>query len=205
MSATAEVTLTPWDPLSECHRTLLFKQRVECSWDMEMALSANDFGGGKREKLIDTAVSIYAATRQPTQADFIPIEHISLDSKNKKAEKLDLDIPSDNVFWIKSFFILHNLQGKGIGGATMNEIERIATQEPLCAKTLMLDTVERGDQLREDFAKVTYGGVPKFTNQDWYSRRGYRSLKIVQNYYDSKDRNGKVWDTKTIFMRKDLL
>lgn len=42
----------------------------------------------------------------------------------------------------------------------MNEIERIATQEPLCAKTLMLDTVER-DQLREDFAKVTYGGVPK--------------------------------------------
>ncbi|RMZ37322.1 hypothetical protein CA14_011559 [Aspergillus flavus] len=98
MSATAEVTLTPWDPLSECHRTLLFKQRVECSWDMEMALSANDFGGGKREKLIDTAVSIYAATRQPTQADFIPIEHISLDSKNKKAEKLDLDIPSDNVF-----------------------------------------------------------------------------------------------------------
>ncbi|GMG04881.1 unnamed protein product [Aspergillus oryzae] len=124
------------------------------------ALSANDFGGGKREKLIDTAVSIYAATRQPTQADFIPIEHISLDSKNKKAEKLDLDIPSDNVFWIKSFFILHNLQGKRIGGATMNEIERIATQEPLCAKTLMLDTVER-DQLREDFAKVTYGGVPK--------------------------------------------
>lgn len=43
----------------------------------------------------------------------------------------------------------------------MNEIERIATQEPLCAKTLMLDTVERGDQLREEFAKVTYGGVPK--------------------------------------------
>ncbi|RAQ54280.1 hypothetical protein AFGD_005580 [Aspergillus flavus] len=224
MGATAEVTLIPWDPLSECHRTLLFKQRVECSWDMEMvqeiwrdqqirgekciywiALSTNDFVPEEREKLIDTAVSINAAARQPTQADFIPIGHISLDSKNKKAEKLDLDIPSNNVFWIKSFFILHNLQGKGIGGATMNEIERIATQEPLCAKTLMLDTVERGDQLREEFAKVTYGGVPKFTNQDWYSRRGYRSLKIVQNYYDSKDRNGKVWDTKTIFMRKDLV
>ncbi|PIG87651.1 glucosamine--fructose-6-phosphate aminotransferase [Aspergillus arachidicola] len=169
------------------------------------ALSANDFGGEEREELIDTAVSIYAATRQPTQADFIPIGHISLDSKNKKAEKLDLDIPSENVFWIKSFFILHNLQGKGIGGATMNEIERIAIREPLCAKTLMLDTVERGDQLREEFAKATYGGIPKITNQDWYSRRGYRSLKIVQNYYDSKDRNGKAWDTKTIFMRKDLV
>ncbi|KAE8344911.1 hypothetical protein BDV24DRAFT_171407 [Aspergillus arachidicola] len=224
MSATAEVTLIPWDPLSESHRTLLFKQRVECSWDMEMvqeiwrdqqirgekciywiALSVNDFGGEEREELIDTAVSIYAATRQPTQADFIPIGHISLDSKNKKAEKLDLDIPSENVFWIKSFFILHNLQGKGIGGATMNEIEGIAIREPLCAKTLMLDTVERGDQLREEFARATYGGIPKITNQDWYSRRGYRSLKIVQNYYDSKDRNGKAWDTKTIFMRKDLV
>ncbi|KAB8220226.1 hypothetical protein BDV33DRAFT_172716 [Aspergillus novoparasiticus] len=224
MSSTSEVTLIPWDPLSESHRTLLFKQRVECSWDMEMVqeiwknqqiegekciywitLSSNDFVGEERETLIDTAVSINAAARQPTQEDFIPIGHISLDSKNKKAEKLDLDIPSENVFWIKSFFILHNLQGKGIGRATMNEIERIATREPLCAKTLMLDTVERGDQLREEFAKATYGGIPKITNQDWYSRRGYRSLKIVQNYYDSKDRNGKVWDTKTIFMRKDLL
>ncbi|KAB8279105.1 hypothetical protein BDV30DRAFT_232984 [Aspergillus minisclerotigenes] len=196
MSATAEVTLIPWDPLSESHRTLLFKQRVECSWDMEMVQEI------WRDQQIRGEKCIYWI---PTQADFIPIGHISLDSKNKKAEKLDLDISSDNVFWIKSFFILHNLQGKGIGGATMNEIERIATQEPLCAKTLMLDTVERGDQLREEFAKATYGGVPKFTNQDWYSRRGYRSLRIVQNYYDSKDRNGKVWDTKTIFMRKDLL
>ncbi|KAE8311942.1 hypothetical protein BDV41DRAFT_540472 [Aspergillus transmontanensis] len=224
MSSTSEVTLIPWDPLSESHRTLLFKQRVECSWDMEMVqeiwknqqiegekciywitLSANDFVGEERETLIDTAVSINAAARQPTQEDFIPIGHISLDSKNKKAEKLDLDIPSENVFWIKSFFVVQDLQGKGIGGATMKEIERIAIQEPLCAKTFMLDTVERGDQLREEFAKATYGGVPKITNQDWYSRRGYRSLKIVQNYYDSKDRNGKVWDTKTIFMRKDLV
>jgi hypothetical protein len=36
MSSTSEVTLIPWDPLSEPHRILLFKQRVECSWDMEM-------------------------------------------------------------------------------------------------------------------------------------------------------------------------
>ncbi|KAE8140461.1 hypothetical protein BDV38DRAFT_18408 [Aspergillus pseudotamarii] len=224
MSSTSEVTLIPWDPLSEAHRILLFKQRVECSWDMELVheiwrneqirgekciywitLPANDLVGGEHEKLIDTAVSIHATTRQPTEAEFMPIGHISLDSKNKKAEKLDLDIPSEHVFWIKSFFILHQLQGKGIGRAVMDEIERIAIREPLRARTLMLDTVERGDQLREEFARATYGGIPKITNQDWYSRRGYKSLGIVQNYYDSKDKNGKQWDTKAIFMRKDLL
>lgn len=43
----------------------------------------------------------------------------------------------------------------------MTEIETIAIQEPLCAKTMMLDTVERGDQLREDFAIATYRRVPK--------------------------------------------
>jgi GNAT superfamily N-acetyltransferase len=117
--------------------------------------------GGESEKLADTAVSINAATRQPTQADFIPIGHISLDLRNKKAEKMDLEIPSERVFWIKTFFILHNLQSKGVGRAAMDEIEKIAVREPLRAKTLMLDTVEREDQLREEFARATYGSVPK--------------------------------------------
>ncbi|KAH8429774.1 GNAT family N-acetyltransferase [Aspergillus melleus] len=224
MSSKSEVKLIPWDPLSEPHKTLLFKQRVECSWDMEMvhevwrdeqirgdrciywiALAANDSVAKECEQLMDTAVSINAVARQLTKAEFIPVGHVSLDSKNEKAEKLDLEIPPENVFWIKSLFIPPSLQGKGIGRAAMDEIERIAAQEPLCAKTLMLDTVERGYQVREDFALATYGGVPKLPNQDWYSRRGYRSLKIVQNYYDGKDKNGKRWDTKTIFMRRDLL
>lgn len=223
MDLTSEITLIPWDPLSESHRMLLVKQRVDCSWDMELvqeiwrdeqirgdkciywiALSSNHSEGGDREKLLDTATSIYAAKREPTQAEFIPIGHIGLDSKNKKAEELDLEIPSEGAFWIKSFFVLHDFQGKGIGRVAMDEIERIAAQDPLNARILMLDTVERGDALREEFAKATYGGLQKVPNQDWYSRRGYRSLGIVQNYYHIKDKNGKVWDTKTIFMRRDL-
>jgi GNAT superfamily N-acetyltransferase len=116
---------------------------------------------GAHDALIDTAVSINAATRQPTQAEFIPIGHIALDSKNQKAKKIDLDIPAVKVFWITSFFVLPHHRGQGIGRAAMDEIERIAIQEPLCAKTLMLDTVEGKDQLREEFAKVTYGRVPK--------------------------------------------
>ncbi|PYH85243.1 hypothetical protein BO82DRAFT_380849 [Aspergillus uvarum CBS 121591] len=224
MSSRTEATLIPWDPLSEPHRALLVKQRVECSWDMEMVqeiwrdeqirgdkciywivLPVDELvGGGERETLMDTAASISATPRQPTQAEFIPVGHIALDSNNKKAEKVDLGIGSEKVFWVKNFFVRHAFQSNGIGRAAMDEIERIAVREPLCAKTLMLDTVEREDQLREEFAKATYGRVPKIPNQDWYRSRGYGCLKIVQNYYDVPDKNGKIWDTKTVFMRKDL-
>ncbi|KAJ5937661.1 hypothetical protein N7454_004003 [Penicillium verhagenii] len=46
--------------------------------------------------------------------------------------------------------------------------------------------------------------IEKIVNQDWYSRRGYRGIKIVQNFFDVRDRSGKKWDTKAIFMRKDI-
>ena len=42
------------------------------------------------------------------------------------------------------------------------------------------------------------------TNEEWYARRGYQVIKTVQDYYRVSDKNGKVWDTKTVFMRKDI-
>lgn len=152
----------------------------------------------------------------------MPIGHISLDSKNKDAERLDLDIPTEGVFWIKTFFVRQSLQSRGIGRAAMDEVESMAIREPLWARTLMLDTIQRDDQMREDFAKATYGTVPKVrafmsclyldsylrlqvTNEDWYGRRGYRPIGTVLNYYDVRDRSGMKWDMTTIFMRKDIL
>jgi GNAT superfamily N-acetyltransferase len=174
------------------------------------------------EKLQDTATAINTVPRQPTEESFIPIGHISLDSKNVEAEHIDLDLPSKNVFWIKTFYIRQHIQGQGIGRAAMDEVESMAVREPLQAKTLMLDTVQKDDQKREEFANATYGGIPKVsellkfeifdqvthymqtTNEEWYSRRGYRLIKTMQNYYRVADKNGKVWDTKTVFMRKDI-
>lgn len=43
----------------------------------------------------------------------------------------------------------------------MDEVENMAIQEPLFAKILMIDTVQNDDQKREDFAKATYGRIPK--------------------------------------------
>ncbi|KAJ5236744.1 hypothetical protein N7489_006835 [Penicillium chrysogenum] len=156
------------------------------------------------EMLQDTATTINAVPRQPTKESFIPIGHISLDSKNPDAEHIELHLPAENVFWIKSFYVRQSIQGQGIGRAAMDEVEAMAVREPLLAKTLMLDTVQKDDQKREEFANATYGGVPKSTNEEWYARRGYRLIKTVQNYYHVGDKNGKVWDTKTVFMRKDI-
>ena len=115
----------------------------------------------RQETLEDTAAAINAIPRQPTKEIFIPIGHISLDSKNPEAEHIGLDLPSESVFWIKTFYVSQSIQGQGIGRAAMDEVEAMAVREPLVAKTLMLDTVQKDDQKREEFAIATYGGVPK--------------------------------------------
>lgn len=111
--------------------------------------------------LHDTAKSVNGVTREASQVAFVPLGHISLDSKNKDAERVGLEIPSERVFWIKSFFILQSLQGEGIGRAAMDEVEDMAAREPLWAQALMLDTVTKEHQIREDFAMSTYGTIPK--------------------------------------------
>jgi GNAT superfamily N-acetyltransferase len=113
------------------------------------------------EMLEDTATTINTVPRQPTKEKFIPIGHISLDPKNPEAENIGLDIPSEDVFWIKTFYVKQSIQGQGIGRAAMDEVEAMAATEPLLAKTLMLDTVQKDDQKREDFAKAFFGAVPK--------------------------------------------
>lgn len=114
------------------------------------------------QKLLqDTATSINGVPREPSQTSFFPIGHISLDPRDKEAEKLNLDMPNTGVYWIKTFFVLQSMQSQGIGRAAMDEVESMAVTEPLWAQTLMLDTVTKDDQMREDFAKAAYGAVPK--------------------------------------------
>jgi GNAT superfamily N-acetyltransferase len=177
-----------------------------------------------KEVLYDTARSVNGMTRGASQVAFVPIGHISLDPWNKDAERLGIDLPSEGVFWIKSFFILQSLQGGGIGRAAMDAVEDMAAREPLWAQTLMLDTVTKAHQTREDFALSTYGSIPKvrrytrrtfqlfikpaissqITNEAWYSRRGYEPVITVPNYYDVWDGNGNRWDIEIVFMRKDI-
>lgn len=46
---------------------------------------------------------------------------------------------------------------------------------------------------------------PKITNQDWYSRRGYKLyLRKEASWFDIDD-TGKEWAVTGVFMRKDLV
>ncbi|KAF4303914.1 acyl-n-acyltransferase [Botryosphaeria dothidea] len=137
-------------------------------------------------------------------ADIYPIGHISLDSGNPEARHLGLPLPDSGVYWIKTFYVSHVLQNKGVGRAAMDMIEAMAVEEPLCAKVLALDTVHKDDQIRPEFFEANGQQPRKMTNHEWYARRGYREIKVAQNYYTEPDSTGKVWDIKTVFMRRDV-
>ena len=80
------------------------------------------------------------------------------------AEHLDLSLPNTGAIWIKTLYISNALQSSGLGRAAMDAIEAMATEEPICARTLMLDAVCKEDQMREDFARAFYGYVPKVSS-----------------------------------------
>jgi hypothetical protein len=86
--------------------------------------------------LSDTALSFGGKPRLPSlspETTFIPIGHISLDSENS-------DPTCSSEYKISTFYVSSALQGKGIGRAAMDAVERMATAEPLNAKTLWLYT-----------------------------------------------------------------
>lgn len=114
-----------------------------------------------KDALQDTSASVRGVKREPSHTKFIPVGHISLAPENTYSDKVDLDLPSENVYWIKTFYVSRALRNKRIGTAAMQAAEAMATDEPLCARTLALDTTPREDQMREDIAKAFYGGVPK--------------------------------------------
>lgn len=77
---------------------------------------------------------------------------------------LNLELPTENTFWIKTFYVSHALQSGGIGRAAMDQIESLATSEPLNARTLMLDTLLHENQTDKAIAEAFHGAVPKVCN-----------------------------------------
>ncbi|KAK1961814.1 hypothetical protein LY78DRAFT_661791 [Colletotrichum sublineola] len=236
MSAT-RVTLIPWDPESADHVTRMLDQRIECGWDSDMVPSwqAYQRSGFKciywiaftsedpdrdaklakhvseypkeTEPIVDTAQSIFAVSRKPTGTPFHPVGHISLDVDNPRAEPLDLPIPKENVFWIKSLYVSFALQSSGIGRAAMDMVEAMAAGAPLCARTLMLDTLSKEDQLRKESAVVDQVQMPATPTQAWYERRGYKLIRTVNNFYGypATDPDGNPVVRRTVFLRKDFV
>lgn len=70
-------------------------------------------------------------------------------------------MPDTGTVWIKTLYVSDALQSSGVGRAAMDALEELASDPPFCARTLMLDTISKEDQVREDFATAFYGHVPK--------------------------------------------
>ncbi|KAF4955664.1 hypothetical protein FGADI_4357 [Fusarium gaditjirri] len=120
------------------------------------------------EELLDSSRTLLGKPRIPTHAKFLPVGHVALDTHiSDYAENVQLDFPKSDAYWVKSLYVSYRLQGLGIGGAAMKIAERVATEEPLNARHLLLDTVHQEDQANEEFAVAVYGGAFKVPTQAW--------------------------------------
>ncbi|KAH6985520.1 hypothetical protein EDB80DRAFT_822366 [Ilyonectria destructans] len=206
MEEQQHLVLIPWDCESLDHVRLLVDHRVDCGWDADKV--AGSWRDAQRAGikciywiaalLRDTCTKLLQTRRNASNELFHPVGHISLDTQFPDADSIGMDIPPNGVIWIKSLYILKSLRSNGLGTVAMDILEQMATCKPLYARTLMLDTVHKDDQLRPDFASA-------MSNEEWYARRrGYRVVKTVQNFYTNVDKSGKSWDTRAVFMQKDL-
>ncbi|KAJ8104396.1 hypothetical protein POJ06DRAFT_244403 [Lipomyces tetrasporus] len=233
-SETRKVVLIPWDPNSSEHRERLYEQRIACGWkadmvekwqglqrngkmaiqwvvlsdedperDSKLALHTLQFPVEK-ESILDSATTFGGLPRMLPNSprSFIPVGHISLDSENPDPSLAD---PSQGLYCITTFYISRALQGTGLGRAAMDAVEGRAMQEPLCAKTLALDTIAREFCLDKEAWKALGIPLPTVNNQDWYERRGYKIYKRVEHNYPQKDLAGKIWHIPAVFMKKSVV
>ncbi|KAL6917600.1 hypothetical protein ACHAPO_000591 [Fusarium lateritium] len=223
-----QILLVPWDSSSAEHANRLYEERAQCGWDKQrvegwkekqtigekcifwITLRPEDpqtreslelhFNAFPSEKgpLIDTAFSLRGKPRTPSHTKFHPVGHISLDHTNEKKGDFVLDLPEEGVYWIKTFYISKALRSKGIGRAAMDLVESMAIDEPLCAKTLALDTAQKDTQKRLYREKT--GSELASSNQDWYERRGYRLIHTEPNFYTDPEEP----PVDAVFLRRDI-
>ncbi|TVY65646.1 hypothetical protein LSUE1_G006192, partial [Lachnellula suecica] len=170
----ALVKLIPWDPESPSHVQRLYDQRVACGWKEERVerwrelqrqgkislqwivlaqpspslLTAHTTAyPSESTSLLDTPASFGGKPRIATNAEFLPVGHISLDSEYETAEHAEAE---EGLYWIATFYISTALQGSGLGRAAMDAVEAMATSEPLNARVLGLSTVAKDGAGRKE-------------------------------------------------------
>jgi hypothetical protein len=51
----------------------------------------------------------------------------------------------EGLYWISNFYVSRALQENGLGSAALDMIESIAIGEPLCAKVLAMNAINKDD------------------------------------------------------------
>jgi len=159
----------------------------------------------EQEPLVDSAISYGAKPRiiPLPQKTFIPIGHICL-GRITDYEALGFMKKEEGLYWISNFYISRALQGGGLGGAAMDTVENIAISEPLCAKSLGLNAINKNDPGREEKYKALGLTIPPFSNQEWYERRGYKVYYTMENNFSKVDSAGKTWYWNAVYLKKKI-
>lgn len=229
-----QVRLIPWDPESDDHIKRIYDQRIACGWKSDEIESWRPLQReGKMTiqwvvlppssantatllathtarypiestQIFDSATSFGGEPRNPDpMKSFIPVGHISLDTVNPYS--LELADPTRGIYCISTFYISSPLQSAGIGRATMDVIERTASDAPINAKVLALNTLAKEQYLRLDMWEALDMPVPKVATQEWYERRGYQAFDWHEKGFKHVDKKGREWWLKDVFMRKDVV
>ncbi|UNI13527.1 hypothetical protein JDV02_000266 [Purpureocillium takamizusanense] len=158
------------------------------------------------ESLVDTAVVIGRAMREPTREPFHPVGHIAVEWFPERDAQLGLP---ETTAWVKSLYISWALQATGLGRAAMAALERVVEGPPFGAECVALDTLTSEFQLREEQLACFYDarGVPRpavvRSNEEWYRRQGYEAVASKDDAYDwVSPATGETIKVPCVFMRK---
>lgn len=108
----------------------------------------------EKDPLSDTSTSIFRTPRTPTNEDFIPVGHVSLEWKPETNNQLDL--PTHGVIWATTLYISFPLRGCGLGRSAMRQVEATAVRAPVSARVIVLDTQTGASQMSKEVVKLMY-------------------------------------------------
>ncbi|KAH9210200.1 hypothetical protein DL95DRAFT_343412 [Leptodontidium sp. 2 PMI_412] len=155
--------------------------------------------------LLDTAVSYGGKHRSipMPQQTFIPVGHICLGPAPSYYD--DAKEPfAEGSYWISNFYVSRALQSSGLGRAAMDTAERIATSEPLNARMLGLNAINKVDVGCEEKYEALKLPIPPFSNQGWYERRGYVVYMDIPKAFSKTDSTGKAWYWDAVCLKKKI-
>lgn len=157
--------------------------------------------------ITDTATTHWQQPRTPTNRAFIPIGHVALDLRPE--ENAHLKLTDEGIVWVAGLYISWALQSHGFGREAMGVVERIASQEPLNAKWIVLDTMPKDQQMKSAFIEKVYTAQgkpnPAVPTQDWYEKQGYEAFaRDVAMYKWENAITGETEDFDYLYLRKKL-
>ncbi|KAI9740026.1 MAG: hypothetical protein M1818_004777 [Claussenomyces sp. TS43310] len=116
----------------------------------------------EQEPLLDSAISFGGQSRTipSPRRTFTPVGHISLGRGPTDYKTSGFAQNAEGLYWISNFYVSRALQGSGLGSAAMDTVENLAISEPLCAKTLAMNAINKDDPDREEKYKALGLTIP---------------------------------------------